>query len=75
MTEREKAKEQAKELVNKFWCIGESDGDTILNWEESKQCATICVDEIIKVLYKINHIDAENQNSELLKAKQEIENL
>jgi len=42
-------KEKAIELVNKYWKIGEEEyQDTILNWEESKQCALIAVDEILK---------------------------
>jgi len=42
-------KEKAKEIVNKYWSIGEQEWqDTPLTWEEAKQCALIAVDEVIK---------------------------
>jgi hypothetical protein len=46
-------KEKAKELVDKYWSIGEQEWqDTPLTWEEDKQCALIAVNEIIKTLRK-----------------------
>lgn len=62
-------KEKAIELVNKYWKIGEEEyQDTILNWEESKQCALIAVDEILETCY----LEKEWFFEEV---KQEIENL
>lgn len=46
-----KAKEKAEQLFNKYWSIGESDGDTVLNREEAIECALICVDELIRVTH------------------------
>ncbi len=45
-------KEKAKELVDKYWSIGEQEWqDTPLTWEEAKQCALIAIDELIKEHY------------------------
>ena len=43
-------KEKAKELVNRFWELDMFDDKGDLYWigkEEAKQCALICLDEVI----------------------------
>ena len=63
-------KEKAKEIVNKYWSIGEQEWqDTPLTWEEAKQCALIAVDEILKII----HTNMEDKYWQ--EVKQEIENL
>jgi|TARA_R110000744_G_scaffold71300_3_gene143565 hypothetical protein len=42
------AKEKAEELVEKFEYNGVMIDDVRMNEEDAKQCALICVDEIIK---------------------------
>lgn len=55
-------KEKAKELVYKFM-------DTGICWKQSKQCALIAVDELIKVT------DSYQEEQYLLQVIEEIENL
>jgi hypothetical protein len=65
---------KAKEIVDKYWSIGEQEWqDTPLTWEEAKQCALIAVDEILKnnlILFE----DVLN-NQYWKEVKQEIEKL
>ena len=51
-----KAKEKAKELVDRFMNIQDSIGfnsHNLIYLKEAKQCALICVDEIIKEIKEI----------------------
>ena len=65
MIVKEKAK--AKELVDKFsWIDCSSDG---------KQCALICVDEILQVLWHNHEKNSEKMYRYYLEVKQEIEKL
>jgi hypothetical protein len=46
-----KAKDKAKELVERFLALKKINPNAITrpyNWQEAKQCALICVDEIVK---------------------------
>ena len=42
-----KAKDKALELVNNFYLNGIKDKDYSMEYEDSKECALICVDEIL----------------------------
>ena len=73
-----KAKEKAKELVERFLALKKINPNAITrpwNWQEAKQCALICVDEMLSIY------DAEGYDSEdykivyLEEVKQEIEKL
>ena len=65
-----KAKEKAKELVGRFEDL-ESDYGAMfcMAWQEAKQCALICVDEVLS-----SHIDSVYETY-YLEVKQEIEKL
>ena len=69
-----KPKEKAKELVSKFNFEHTGDSYTIFqNVEESKRCALIAVDEIIK---EMDNVMLPNPFKQYWnKVKQEIENL
>jgi len=81
-----KEKEKAQELFEKYLSYVEC-GDNIYNiniqMRNAKQCATICVDEILKALYTYNSnylcnltIDQAKSDIEYYnRVKQEIENL
>jgi hypothetical protein len=51
------AKEKAEELTHKFY---ETENDSLyygVNWNIAKQCATLCVDEIMEIITKYdNHL-------------------
>ncbi len=47
------AKEKAKELVEKFEYNGVFIDDIRMNEEDAKQCALICIDEILESHYKV----------------------
>ena len=73
-----KAKEKAKELVERFLALKKINPNAITrpyNWQEAKQCALICVDEMLSIY------DAEGYDSEdykivyLEEVKQEISRL
>ena len=73
-----KAKDKAKELVERFLALKKINPNAITrpyNWQEAKQCALICVDEMLSIY------DAEGYDSEdykivyLEEVKQEIEKL
>jgi hypothetical protein len=76
-----KAKEKAKELVEKFmpFIAGADRYNTTLGIYDidiSKQCALIAVDEIIKVLYSLKFGNALSDEIEYYEqVKQEINNL
>ena len=61
-----KAKEKAKELVEKFEYNGVMIDDIRMSEEDAKQCALICVDEILN-----SHIDSVYE-AYYLEVKQEI---
>jgi hypothetical protein len=72
------AKDKAKELVERFLALKKINPNAITrpwNWQEAKQCALICVDEMLSIY------DAEGYDSEdykivyLEEVKQEIEKL
>ena len=70
-----KAKEKAKELVNRFWekityKLGES-----TSVERAKQCALICVDEIQKQCLSFDYALAITQTDFLEEVKKEIKKL
>jgi hypothetical protein len=73
--------DKAKELVEKYWRLGEENGDTILNWEEAKQCALICVDEIQTAITSysdnnnLNIKDAQIEFNFWQKVKEKIQSL
>ena len=48
-----KAKEKAKELVEKFEYNGVMIDDIRMSEEDAKQCALICVDEMIRAIKQI----------------------
>ena len=73
-----KAKDKAIELVERFLALKKINPNAITrpyNWQEAKQCALICVDEMLSIY------DAEGYDSEdykivyLEEVKQEIEKL
>jgi len=46
-------KEKAEELVRKYYTFGINKEGQTLSWLESKQCALICVDEILNAVTTI----------------------
>lgn len=74
------AKEKANELANKFVFKSVFDMDNKELAEarkQGKQCALICVDEILKTLAELlpYGVDYLQKRDELLEVKQEIEKL
>ena len=67
-----KAEEKAKELVNRFYT---SDKNLIMSRYDAKQCSLICVDEMVKVLWKIQHSICSDEIIYLEEVKQEIEKI
>ncbi len=62
-------KEKAEELVYKFM-------DTHISWKQSKQCALIAVDELIKIHYLLTTTHDTSPSINYWKEiKQEIQNL
>lgn len=43
-------KEKAEQLVRKYYSFGINKEGQTLSWDESKQCASIAVDEIIEAI-------------------------
>ena len=81
-------KEKAKELVNRFWELDMFDDKGDLYWigkEEAKQCALICLDEVINsgLGSRLIQFEYSNKNSTKLlspikywqEVKKEIEEL
>ena len=66
-------KEKAKELVDKFYYIPNSQGIFMMQDYQAKQCALIAVDEILFVVSKYN--DTQAEVSYWQEVKQQIENL
>ena len=68
-------KEKAKELVEGFLALKKINPNAITrpyNWQEAKQCALICVDEILEIKSVYHSIELDNYWQEV---KQEIEKL
>tara|TARA_R110002074_G_scaffold77891_1_gene176545 strand:- start:1046 stop:1243 length:198 start_codon:yes stop_codon:yes gene_type:complete len=63
------AKEKSKELVNKYLQI--YDGRV----PQAKQCALICVDEIVQVLWHNHEKNSEKMYRYYIEVKKEIEKL
>ena len=62
-------KEKAEELVDKFM-------DTRISWKQSKLCALIAVDELIKIHYLLTTTNDTSPSINYWKdVKQELENL
>tara|TARA_R110002126_G_scaffold35183_1_gene108555 strand:- start:482 stop:694 length:213 start_codon:yes stop_codon:yes gene_type:complete len=68
------AKEKAKELVEKFEYNGVMIDDIRMNEEDAKQCAEICVDEILESYNALEHYP-ENLRDYWQEVKQEINKL
>ena len=66
------AKEKALELVNKF--LEEMPYGSLRDFNDTKECALICADEIIEIQYSWCNIDG-NQYKFWQEVKQEIEKL
>jgi hypothetical protein len=45
-------KEQAEKLIREYYTFGIRKEGQTLSWEEAKECALICVNQIIKALRK-----------------------
>ena len=70
-----KAKDKAIELVDRFLALKKINPNAITrpyNWQEAKQCALICVDEILEIKSVYHSIELDNYWQEV---KQEIENI
>ena len=64
-------KEKAKELIKKYWNrINDVELDSI-SWNQAKQCALICIDEILYVIV----FDGVHSLDYWHEVKQEIEKL
>ena len=66
-------KEKAIELVERFLALKKINPNAITrpyNWQEAKQCALICVDEILEIKSVYHSIELDNYWQEV---KQEIE--
>jgi hypothetical protein len=75
-------KEKAEELIRKYYRWGLHKDGQSLSWLESKECALICVDEMMSIyasaLHAIGiekHIAEITQSAYLQQLKQEIEKL
>jgi hypothetical protein len=74
-----KAKDKAKELIDRFYFNGIKDEEYSMQYEDGVQCALICVDEMIREIKQIqfNH-DVFLEDTEISywwKVRQEIEKL
>ncbi len=67
------AKDKAKELVKRFY-VCKISTNRFRN-EEAKQCALICVDEIVQVLWHNHEKNSEKMYRYYIEVKQEIEKL
>ena len=70
-----KAKDKAIELVDRFLALKKINPNAITrpyNWQEAKQCALICVDEILEIKSVYHSIELDNYWQEV---KKEIEKL
>jgi len=72
-TPKEKAKELF-EMFRRFEHKSKLFGTEVHQnpWLVAKFIALMTVDEIIQTMYKINHIDAENENTFWLQVKEEL---
>jgi hypothetical protein len=65
-------KEKAEELLRKYYTFGINKEGQTLSWLEAKQCALICVDEILKDREEIDGMRVIN-DPYWLEVKKEIE--
>lgn len=65
-----KAKDKAKELFDKFYFEKDEDGYYSMNNYRAKQCALICIDEILKL-----PIENQSERNYLEEVKTEINKL
>ena len=69
------AKEKAKELVEKYQFNGDMIDDIRMSEESAKQCALICVDEILESLWNVGHSSSNDEINYWKEVKQEINKL
>ncbi len=71
-----KAVDKAKELVDRFYGIEPVEPIYIgMDKGQAKQCALICVDEIVQVLWHNHEKNSEKMYRYYIEVKQEIERL
>ena len=73
-----KAKDKAKELVDKFLNVDDNDPNCFnayMSYFIAKQCALICVNEMLGMSYSGYEYDSEIEVPFLEEVKQEIEKL
>ena len=68
-------KEKAKELVDKFYYIPNSQGIFMMQDYQAKQCALIAVDEILNTIEYSSQADELSKVNYWQEVKQQIENL
>ena len=69
------AKDKAKELIQLFYNKQCSHSITELAYKSAKQCALICVDEIVQVLWHNHEKNSEKMYRYYIEVKKEIEKL
>ena len=68
-------KEKAKELVDKFYYIPNSQGIFMMQDYQAKECALIAVDEILNTIEYSSQADELSKVNYWQEVKQQIENL
>jgi hypothetical protein len=68
-------KEKAEELIRKYYTFGIRKEGQSLSWHESKQCALICVDEILETVKSVSSNEIEYDDNYWQQVKTEIEKL
>ena len=69
------AKDKAKELIQLFYNKQCSHSIPTLAYKSAKQCALICVDEILESLWRVGHSFCNDEIKYLKEVKKEIEKL
>jgi len=69
------AKDKAKELVGLYYEVDGGSIDGGITWGMAKQCALICVDEMLESLWRVGHSFCNDEIKYLEEVKQEINNL
>tara|TARA_B110000881_G_C18105841_1_gene285039 strand:+ start:81 stop:305 length:225 start_codon:yes stop_codon:yes gene_type:complete len=73
-----KAKEKAKELVERFLALKKINPNAITrpyNWQEAKQCALIDIDNTIEALWNVGHSSCNDEIEYHREVKKEIKKL
>ena len=73
-----KAKEKAKELVERFLALKKINPNAITrpyNWQEAKQCALIDIDNTIEALWNVGHSSCNDEIEYNREVEKEIEKL